>query len=171
MLLLLTLYTQGYIREILLELMNRRGPKDPFPPGPPPEVAFPTLNAFYIKWTESEKSDFNRTAAAVVAREVYKDWGDLFTANDSEEIFELASAHIKYLIWLNRRRVDPKYIPEEVKRHIRCNADTRMRTVSPFSPLPYLKLQTHSWISCMRTACVLSKVHQRFKNMGGLLRL
>ncbi|KAG9090532.1 hypothetical protein FS749_000475 [Ceratobasidium sp. UAMH 11750] len=60
----------GYIRLVLGELLKLKDNKCPLPHGPPPEVAAPTAAAFYVKWSESEKSEFNAIAARIVARQV-----------------------------------------------------------------------------------------------------
>ena len=125
-------YLQGYIRGIFLQKLNRGGPKDPLPHGPPPEVAAPTSTSFHIKWDESEKSLFNRTAGKIVVDQVYKDWPNLLTFNDHDEIVEMAELHIKYLRWLYRQQTNPAAEAREKERRRRSKAAalTRKRTVS-----------------------------------------
>lgn len=121
--------SQGYIRHVIFQLLKREGSKSPLPAGPPPEVAAPTALAFYLKWDESEKSLFNATAARIVSLQVANDWPSLFKKN-FEEVFEMATFHIKYLRTCYKRQNNPNVAATEAERHRRCNADTRKRTVS-----------------------------------------
>lgn len=108
--------------------MKRVSRKDPLPRGPPPEVAAPTAAAFYLKWDESEYDLFNATAARIVTMQVLEDWPNLFGDN-FDEVFEMATAHIKHLRMVYKRQNIDDYKNKEAERHRRCNADTRKRTV------------------------------------------
>lgn len=123
-------YFQGYIRHIMFEKLEREGPSDPLPPSAPPEIAAPTPNSFFLRWEESEKSQFNATAARIVTDQVCEDWPGIFNYITFDEIFDMVSLHIKYLIRTYREQNDPNAVPKEELRRRRCNADTRKRTVS-----------------------------------------
>ncbi|KAG9079414.1 hypothetical protein FS749_008544 [Ceratobasidium sp. UAMH 11750] len=84
----------GYIRLILWQFLKLSDKKSQLPPGPPPEVAAPTSIAFYIKWDESEKSEFNAIAARIVALQVVADYPSLCTL---DEMHEMVTCHVKYL--------------------------------------------------------------------------
>ncbi|KAG8787817.1 hypothetical protein FRC12_015252 [Ceratobasidium sp. 428] len=83
----------GYIRVVVGKLLKI--PKDgKLPPGPGPEVAAPTAAAFYFKWEESEKSNFNAIAARIVASQIIKEWPTLF---ELDKVFDMVTGHFKYL--------------------------------------------------------------------------
>ncbi|KAG8732658.1 hypothetical protein FRC10_000778 [Ceratobasidium sp. 414] len=84
----------GYIRLILGQLLKVKDAKSPLPHGPPPEIAAPTAAGFYIKWDESEKSEFNATAARIVALQVVADYPSLC---ELDEIHDMVTLHTKYL--------------------------------------------------------------------------
>lgn len=118
----------GYVRAIIFEYLKRKHLDDPLPPGPPPEVAAPTPQAFYIRWNESESSLFNETASRIVANRVLKDWPGLF--NDRpRHVLEYVKSHIKYMILTWKRENIPDYIAKEPARLLRCSATTRRYTL------------------------------------------
>ncbi|KAG9087104.1 hypothetical protein FRC06_002727 [Ceratobasidium sp. 370] len=116
---------QGYIRITIDELLKITD-KNKLPPGPPPEVAAPTTAAFYFKWGESEKSEFNAIAARIIALRVVKDWPTLF---EIDEVFELAQGHFKYLRTCYRRQNVPEAAAKETQRHRSANKTTRKHTL------------------------------------------
>ncbi|KAG8714264.1 ATPase with role in protein import into the ER [Ceratobasidium sp. 395] len=116
----------GYIRLILSQLLKLKDNKTPLPGGPPPEVAAPTAAAFYIKWDESEKSEFNAIAARIVALQVFKDYPSIC---EVDQIHEMATCHVKYLRARYRRQTIPEYITKEARRLLSSSAGTRKRTL------------------------------------------
>ncbi|KAG8703278.1 hypothetical protein FRC08_002967 [Ceratobasidium sp. 394] len=116
----------GYIRLILGQLLGLKDKKTPLPHGPPPEVATPTAAAFYLKWDESEKSEFNAIAARIVALRVVADYPSLC---ELDEMHDMVTCHIKYLRARYRRQTDPKYIAQEPQRLRSSSAGTRKRTL------------------------------------------
>ncbi|KAG8787131.1 hypothetical protein FRC12_015865 [Ceratobasidium sp. 428] len=115
----------GYIRVVVGELLKI--PKDgKLPPGPGPEVAAPTAIAFYFRWEESEKSEFNAVAARIVASQIVKEWPTLF---ELDEVFDMVTGHFKYLRTCYRRQNVPEVIAKEVKRHLDANRTTRKHTL------------------------------------------
>ncbi|KAG8727699.1 hypothetical protein FRC11_012651 [Ceratobasidium sp. 423] len=86
----------GYIWMMILELMDRKSPKDPLPRPPPPHVSAPTDTAFYVDWNQNMRLLFNATAARIVAVQVAKDWPNLYEPDD-EHLFDMVIQHIKYL--------------------------------------------------------------------------
>ncbi|KAG8717504.1 hypothetical protein FRC09_014168 [Ceratobasidium sp. 395] len=116
----------GYIRLILSQLLKLKDNKTPLPRGPPPEVAAPTAAAFYIKWDESEKSEFNAIAARIVALQVFNDYPSIC---EVDQIHEMATCHIKYLRARYRRQTIPEYIAKETRRLLSSSAGTRKRTL------------------------------------------
>ncbi|KAG9085989.1 hypothetical protein FRC06_003328 [Ceratobasidium sp. 370] len=116
----------GYIRLILGELLKLKDNKSALPHGPPPEVAAPTAAAFYIKWSESEKSEFNAIAARIVALQVVADFPSLCNL---DEIHDMVTSHIKYLRARYRRQTMPEYIAKEAQRLRSSSANTRRRTL------------------------------------------
>ncbi|KAG9099104.1 hypothetical protein FS749_002120 [Ceratobasidium sp. UAMH 11750] len=100
----------GYIRIILCQLLKLKDKKSPLPHGPPPEVAAPTAAAFYVKWDESEKSEFNAIAARIVALRVVADYPSLCTLDKTHD---MVTDHLKYLRTRYRRQTDPRYIAKE----------------------------------------------------------
>ncbi|KAG9121838.1 hypothetical protein FRC07_002042 [Ceratobasidium sp. 392] len=119
----------GYIRQAILALLGRKNRKEPLPDGPPDNIASPTEAMFYVKWTEREKSVFNKVAANIVASKVIKDWPDLCSEDDRDSLHAMATQHIRYLIKLYKRQRLPTDDPEERARRLRCSADTRKRTL------------------------------------------
>ncbi|QRV96141.1 hypothetical protein RhiJN_24159 [Ceratobasidium sp. AG-Ba] len=115
----------GYIRVVVDELLKIKNTSR-LPPGPPPEVAAPTAVAFYIKWDESQTSEFNTVAARIVAKRVLKDWPTLF---DMENVFEMATGHIKYLRACYRRQTIPEVAAKEPERHFSVNSRSRKHTL------------------------------------------
>ncbi|KAG9096568.1 hypothetical protein FRC06_008531 [Ceratobasidium sp. 370] len=116
----------GYIRIILGQLLKLKDKKTQLPPGPPPEVAAPTATAFYVKWGESEKSEFNATAARIVAKRVVEDYPTLCTL---DEMHDMVTCHLKYLRTRHRRQTDPRYMVKERDRLHRSSVNTRKRTL------------------------------------------
>ncbi|KAG8786173.1 hypothetical protein FRC12_016838 [Ceratobasidium sp. 428] len=116
----------GYIRIILGQYLKLKDKKSPLPYGPPPEVAAPTAASYYVKWDESEKSEFNATAARIVALQVFKDYPDLCGL---DELHDMATCHIKYLRARYRRQTIPSYIAKEQQRLLSSSAGTRKRTL------------------------------------------
>ncbi|KAG9097420.1 hypothetical protein FS749_006333 [Ceratobasidium sp. UAMH 11750] len=116
----------GYIRLILGQLLGLKDKKSLLPHGPPPEVATPTAAAFYVKWDESEKSEFNATAARIVALKVVADYPSLC---ELDEMHDMVTCHIKYLRARYRRQTDPRYIAQESQRLLLSSAGTRKRTL------------------------------------------
>ncbi|KAG8787298.1 hypothetical protein FRC12_015725 [Ceratobasidium sp. 428] len=115
----------GYIRVVVGELLKI--PKDgKLPPGPGPEVAAPTAAAFYFKWEESEKSEFNAIAARIVASQIVKEWPTLF---ELDEVFDMVTGHFKYLRTCHRRQNVPEVIAKEAQRHLNANRMTRKHTL------------------------------------------
>ncbi|KAG8776032.1 hypothetical protein FRC12_001129 [Ceratobasidium sp. 428] len=115
----------GYIRVVVGELLKI--PKDgKLPPGPGPEVAAPTVTAFYFRWEESEKSEFNAIAARIVASQIVKEWPTLF---ELDEVFDMVTGHFKYLRTCYRRQNVPEVIAKEAKRHLEANRTTRKHTL------------------------------------------
>ncbi|QRV99711.1 hypothetical protein RhiJN_27730 [Ceratobasidium sp. AG-Ba] len=115
----------GYIRIVVDELLKIKNTSR-LPPGPPPEVAAPTAVAFYIKWDESQSSEFNSVAARIVAKRVLKDWPTLF---DMENVFEMATGHIKYLRACYQRQNIPEVAAKEPERHFSVNSRSRKHTL------------------------------------------
>ncbi|KAG9097861.1 hypothetical protein FS749_005254 [Ceratobasidium sp. UAMH 11750] len=74
----------GYIRQAILALLGRQTRKELLPDGPPDNIATPSEAMFYVKWTESEKSQFNKVAANIVATKVIKDWPALCLEDDRD---------------------------------------------------------------------------------------
>ncbi|KAG8701762.1 hypothetical protein FRC08_003915 [Ceratobasidium sp. 394] len=116
----------GYIRLVLGELLKLKDNKCPLPHGPPPEVAAPTAAAFYVKWSESEKSEFNAIAARIVARQVVNDFPSLCTL---DEIHDMVTSHIKYLRARYRRQTIPEYTAKEAQRLRLSSSNTRRHTL------------------------------------------
>ncbi|KAG8696990.1 hypothetical protein FRC08_006802 [Ceratobasidium sp. 394] len=116
----------GYIRLILGQLLGLKDKKNPLPHGPPPEVAAPTAAAFYVKWNESEKSEFNAIAARIIALRVVADYPSLC---DLDEIHDMVTGHIKYLRARYRRQTDPKYMAQESHHLLSSSTGTRKRTL------------------------------------------
>ncbi|KAG9124504.1 hypothetical protein FRC07_011389 [Ceratobasidium sp. 392] len=123
----------GYIRQTVLALLGRKSRKEMLPDGPPENISGPTETMFYIQWTESEKSTFNRIAANVVATKVIKEWPQLCSEDDRDSLHAMAIQHIRYLIKLYKRQRLPGDDPQEKIRRLRCSVDTRKRTVRPYS--------------------------------------
>ncbi|KAG8694526.1 hypothetical protein FRC08_008421 [Ceratobasidium sp. 394] len=119
----------GYIRQAILSLLGRKNRKELLPDGRPDNIAAPSESMFYVKWTESEKSDFNRVAASIVTSKVMKDWPDLCPEEDRDAINDMAVQHIRYLIKLFKRQRLPQNDSKELSRRLHCSADTRMRTL------------------------------------------
>ncbi|KAG8764766.1 hypothetical protein FRC12_007905 [Ceratobasidium sp. 428] len=116
----------GYVRLILGQLLKLEKAKSPLPHGPPPEIAAPTAANFYIKWNESEKSEFNAIAARIVALRVVADYPNLCEIN---EMHDMVTTHIKYLRARYRRQTIPEYITKESQRLRAASAGTRKRTL------------------------------------------
>ncbi|QRV74464.1 hypothetical protein RhiJN_02478 [Ceratobasidium sp. AG-Ba] len=120
------------IRLIIDELLNVND-TNRLPPGPPPEVAAPTAAAFYLKWDESQKSEFNATAARIVAKRVVDDYSELVKCaegvEDIDDVFDLVTEHIKYLRTCFRRQNVPKVTAKEPQRHRSTNATSRKHTL------------------------------------------
>ncbi|KAG8716799.1 hypothetical protein FRC08_008778 [Ceratobasidium sp. 394] len=116
----------GYIRLILGQRLKLKDAKSPLPHRPPPEIAAPTTAGFYIKWNESEKSEFNAIAARIVALQVVADYPSLC---DLDEIHDMVTLHIKYLRARYRRQTNPVYIAKESQRLRSASAGTRKRTL------------------------------------------
>lgn len=114
----------------MYEKLEREGPGDPLPPSAPPEIAAPTPNSFFLRWNETEKSQFNSTAARIVMDQVVEDWPGIFNYITFDDIFHMVSMHIKYLCRCYRLQTDLQAISKEEMRRRRCSADTRKRTVS-----------------------------------------
>ncbi|KAG8683254.1 hypothetical protein FRC08_014397 [Ceratobasidium sp. 394] len=140
----------GYVRVVIDELLKVKD-KNRLPPGPPPEVAAPTAAAFYFRWDESEKSEFNAIAARVVALRVIKEWPSL---SDVDEIFDMATTHFKYLRACYRRQTVPEVAAKEPHRHRAANANTRKHTL--------YKHQLH----IIRTIPALAKHGQLIEKLG-----
>lgn len=119
----------------MLLKLNCSSTKEPLPHGPPPAVAAPTVTAFYIKWDESEKSLFNRTATKIIVDQLFKDWPSLLSANDYDEVFEMAELHIKYLhtVYREQNKADAEAREAERRRRSNAAALRRKRTVSTSS--------------------------------------
>ncbi|KAG9095676.1 hypothetical protein FS749_010013 [Ceratobasidium sp. UAMH 11750] len=140
----------GYLRLVTDELLGVSS-TDPLPAGPPPEVAAPTAAAFYIKWDESEKSDFNATAARIVSLRVVDDWPSLF---DLDDVFDMVTSHFKYLRTRYRRQTVPEVTAKEPQRHRSQNANTRKHT-----------LYRHR-LSIINTIPALAKHGRLFESLG-----
>ncbi|KAG8707830.1 hypothetical protein FRC08_000266 [Ceratobasidium sp. 394] len=93
---------------------------------PPPEVAAPTGAAFYFRWDESEKSEFNAIAARIVAARIVNEWPALF---EIDEVFDMATGHFKYLCSCYRRQNIPEVAAKEPQQHCSANANTRKHTL------------------------------------------
>ncbi|KAG8724582.1 hypothetical protein FRC09_016911 [Ceratobasidium sp. 395] len=113
----------------ILALLGRKNRKELLPDGPPDNIAAPSEAMFYVKWTESEKSEFNRIAAGIVANKVMKDWPALCPEEDRDTIQDMAIQHIRFLIKLFKRQRLPSNDPKELTRRLNCSADTRKRTL------------------------------------------
>ncbi|KAG8711326.1 hypothetical protein FRC09_020660 [Ceratobasidium sp. 395] len=113
----------------ILALLGRKNRKELLPDGPPDNIAAPSEAMFYVKWTESEKSEFNRIAAGIVANKVMKDWPALCPEEDRDTIQDMVIQHIRYLIKLFKRQRLPSNDPKELTRRLNCSADTRKRTL------------------------------------------
>ena len=96
----------------------------------PAEVAAPTASAFYVRWNESENSEFNQIAARIVARRVVSDYPKL---GHLGFVQQMATTHLKYLRARYRRQTNPAYIAKEPERLRSSSAATRKRTVSVLS--------------------------------------
>ncbi|KAG9097336.1 hypothetical protein FRC06_007657 [Ceratobasidium sp. 370] len=116
----------GYIRIVIWQFLKLKKKADPLPHGPPPEVAAPTATAFYIKWDESEKSEFNAIAARIVAQQIVREFPSIC---DLDEMHSMVTSHIKYLRARYRCQTDPKYIAEESNRRRSSSARTRKQTI------------------------------------------
>ncbi|KAG8707107.1 hypothetical protein FRC09_002028 [Ceratobasidium sp. 395] len=116
----------GYIRVVIDELLKISDKDKKLPPGPPPEVAAPTAAAFYFKWNESEKSEFNAIAARIVASQIIKEWPSLF---ELDEVFDMAQGHFKYLRACYKRQNVPEIVAKEGQRRRAANANTRKHTI------------------------------------------
>ncbi|QRV83657.1 hypothetical protein RhiJN_11673 [Ceratobasidium sp. AG-Ba] len=116
----------GYIRIVLGQFLNVKDSKTPLPHGPPAEVAAPTASAFYVRWNESENSEFNQIAARIVARRVVSDYPKL---GHLGFVQQMATTHLKYLRARYRRQTNPAYIAKEPERLRSSSAATRKRTL------------------------------------------
>ncbi|KAG8788797.1 hypothetical protein FRC12_014184 [Ceratobasidium sp. 428] len=116
----------GYVRLILGQLLGVKDAKSPLPHGPPPEIAAPTAARFYVKWGESEKSEFNAIAARIVALQVVADYPSLC---ELHEMHDMVTMHIKYLRARYRRQTIPEYISKEPQRLRSASAGVRKRTL------------------------------------------
>ncbi|KAG8699893.1 hypothetical protein FRC08_005047 [Ceratobasidium sp. 394] len=116
----------GYIRVIIWQLLKLSGKKAILPPGPPLEVAAPTPAAFYIKWDESEKLEFNVTAARIVAIQIVQEYPSLCSL---DETHDMVTCHFKYLCTRYRRQTLLNYIAKELDRRRACSARTWKQTL------------------------------------------
>ncbi|KAG8735612.1 hypothetical protein FRC10_010356 [Ceratobasidium sp. 414] len=91
---LLLLAPKGYIRQAILALLGRQTCKELLPDGPADNIAAPSEAMFYVKWTESEKSQFNKVAANIVVTKVAKDWPALCSEDNHNSLHAMATQHI-----------------------------------------------------------------------------
>ncbi|KAG8733295.1 hypothetical protein FRC10_000303 [Ceratobasidium sp. 414] len=120
---------EGYIRQAILALLGRKTRKELLSDGPPDNIAAPSESMFYVKWTEREKSQFNKVAANVVATNVIQDWPALCSEDDRDSIRDMATQDIRYLIKLYKRQRLPLSDPKEAARRLQCSVDTQRRTL------------------------------------------
>lgn len=126
----LILGSKGYMRQAILALLKIESRKELLPNGPPDNIASPTSEMFYIKWAETEKSQFNKIAARIVTNQVLASWPNLCSEDERDTIFDMATKHIGYLRKLYVRQRLPKGNEAETTRLLRCSADTRKCTVT-----------------------------------------
>ncbi|CAE6487538.1 unnamed protein product [Rhizoctonia solani] len=117
----------GLIRETIFRLLSRSSVHDPLPPPPPSGLRVPTALNFGIRWQESEKSIFNRSAADVVAQIIAMEQPGMLSSDEAIELPSMVSKHIKYLCrcYKDQNRDDAEEF--NVRRLSRCGAGTRKR--------------------------------------------
>ncbi|EUC67076.1 hypothetical protein RSOL_522710, partial [Rhizoctonia solani AG-3 Rhs1AP] len=119
----------GCIRNKYCIKLGRESPDDPLPPDAPPEVAVATSTTFGLRYYESETSTYNKSAAAIVIKEVKREWPAIYARFGDAEMMKMSTGHIKYLSKLYKRQNDPAKLSKEETRKRRCAADTRKRSL------------------------------------------
>ncbi|KAG8708079.1 hypothetical protein FRC09_001458 [Ceratobasidium sp. 395] len=120
----------GIVRKAVAKLLGHTDKKKPLPPSPPTNVLFPTLQSFYIRWEESEKSIFNCLATGIVADYIKADWaGEGLTDAEVVDLTPMVSEHIRYLCQTVRRNNKPDAAMIKKKNLKRASASSRRKTL------------------------------------------
>ncbi|KAG8939769.1 hypothetical protein FRC04_005975 [Tulasnella sp. 424] len=95
----------GAIREALYTLLKvSEQPGGSLPPGPLPEIAFPTRDNFYIKWRHTMKrSRFNSAAVDIVMGWMEEHYEEFFRRFSRVHVRTRVVRHLEYL-WRKKRR-------------------------------------------------------------------
>ncbi|KAG9124946.1 hypothetical protein FRC07_009600 [Ceratobasidium sp. 392] len=120
----------GIVQKAVAKLLGHTDKKKPLPPSPPTNVLFPTLQSFYIRWEESEKSLFNCLATGIVVDYIKADWaGEGLTDAEVVDLTPMVSEHIRYLCQTVRRnnKLDAAMIKK--KNLKRASASSRRKTL------------------------------------------
>ncbi|KAG9094491.1 hypothetical protein FRC06_010759 [Ceratobasidium sp. 370] len=120
----------GIIRKAIAELIGHTDKKKPLPLSPPTNVLFPTLQNFYIRWEESEKSLFNRLAAGIAIDYIKENWADEnFTATEIADLTPMVAEHIRYLCRIVKRANRPDAKERKKADLKRASASSRRKTI------------------------------------------
>ncbi|QRV87066.1 hypothetical protein RhiJN_15084 [Ceratobasidium sp. AG-Ba] len=119
------------IREAMLKLLNipplKKG--GTLPPPPLPAIHVLTREYFALRWDETEKSTFNRSAAGILTQVMLENGEGSLTANEKENLPKMIQQHIRYLCrqYKNENRSDAKVF--NARRLKNCAKDSRKRTL------------------------------------------
>ncbi|KAG8961447.1 hypothetical protein FRC05_005942 [Tulasnella sp. 425] len=141
----------GAIREALYTLLKvSEQPGGSLPPGPLPEIAFPTRDNFYIKWRHTMKrSRFNSAAVDIVMGWMEEHYEEFFRRFSRVHVRTRVVRHLEYL-WRKKRREG--WTDAELHRyHQRAARYSRKASIDPNAlisrplPLPAHASPFYSW--------------------------
>ncbi|KAG8688444.1 hypothetical protein FRC09_012908 [Ceratobasidium sp. 395] len=117
------------VRKVIAELIGHVDKTKPRPPSPPTNVKFPTVNAFYIRWEETEKSMFNRLAAGIAVDHILENNEDAnFTEAETADLPAMVAEHIRYLCREVRKANRPGAREQKKADLKRAGAQSRRQT-------------------------------------------
>ncbi|KAG8695488.1 hypothetical protein FRC08_007744 [Ceratobasidium sp. 394] len=120
----------GIVRKAVAELIGHVDKKKPLPPSPPTNVLFPTLQSFYIRWEETEKSLFNRLAIGIAVDYIRGNWADEnFTEDEIVDLTPMVAEHIRYLCRTVKQANQPDAKQRKKANLKRASASSRRKTI------------------------------------------